>query len=208
MKYGLITLAQPTTLPVPINGTGSVKAHSRILGRDDLDLELTEIVKVAVDYLETETNTTLCPTQYILRMDRFPQYYGTRLYPYDFISSTFKLPRNPVISVDSIGYIDQYGVSQTIAPSVYQLANARWPARVATKQGQLWPFVELFNLQAVDVTFTAGYGNTTLIPPIAKQAIKYLFAHFYENRDESVEFPLQLTRLIRKLKRTGFTQWE
>lgn len=213
-NFGLEIVTAPTTLPIPVSGTGSAKSHSRILGRDALDADITEYIKVAADYIEGETNLTLCPTQYRMTLDRFPTYYGTQLYPYDFVNSMFRLPRFPVISVDSIVYMDVQGNTQTLNNSVYQLANSKSPARISPVQGQLWPFTNPFELQAVAVTFTAGYASQSLIPPIARQAVRFLFAHFYENREalvatvgEPASLPYGLKAIIRKLKTFGFTQW-
>ena len=210
MRYGLRTSVAAILLPITV---AQAKAHSRILGRDSEDAEIEEIIKEAASFLETETNLTLCPTTYVMTLDRFPSYYGTRLYPYDFVNSAFSLPLNPVIGVSSVSYTDVEGNAVVLNPSTYQVASARWPARVMPNTTNVWPFTNYLRMDSVSVTFTAGYTSVGLIPPAYKRAVKYLFAHFYENREalsatagEPAKLPYALGAMITQMRYMGFAQ--
>lgn len=208
-RFGLVVASPPLITPIDVDGA---KAHSRILGRDNQDDYILDTIKEATDFLENETLLTLCSTGYSMTMDRFPTYFGTKLYPYDFVNSTFSLPRNPVTGISSIQYMDVLGVVQTLNPSQYQLGLSRWPARVVPVQGQVWPFTNYFTIESVSINFTAGYSSVNAIPARYKRAVKYLFAHFYENREPiaekgQTEIPVTLQRIINSMRYAGFTQW-
>jgi len=212
-KFALEVVTKPTVLPVyltPDDGPGSIKAWLRIRGRDAEDEELRQLVKDATEQIENLTMHTATPTTYRMTLDRFPMYYGTQLWPYDFQSSQFKLPRYPVKTVTDISYTDVQGVDYVLDPANYQVANARCPGRVIPTKGQVWPFTDPFRLQSVRVTFSAGYGvssstNPDDVPAAYKLAVKYLVTNMYYG-DRSKYDPM-FYRCINQLKLAGFTQW-
>jgi len=210
-KFALEVVTKPTVLPVyltPDDGPGSIKAWLRIRGRDAENAELEQMVKDAAEQIENLTMHTATPTTYRMTLDRFPMYYGTQLWPYDFQSSTFKLPRYPVKGISDISYTDVQGNDYVLDVANYQLASARCPARVIPTKGQVWPFTDPFRLQSVRITFQAGYGNNSTpddVPAAYKLAIKYLVTNMHYG-DRSKYDPSTL-RCINQLKLAGFVQW-
>ena len=97
-----------------------------------------------------------------------------------------ELPVFPVLSVDSITYIDIDGIEQTVAASSIQTITDHIPAIVVLDDV---PSVDGDTLNAVTITVTAGIEsgnsppNADKIPEQVKQAIKLMVGHFYENRE-------------------------
>lgn len=61
--------------------------------------------------------------------------------------------------------------------------------RIAPGYGQIWPIVRQ-QLEAVQVTYVAGFGGLYTVPDAIKTAIKMLVAHWYENREAVTPGPL------------------
>jgi len=96
------------------------------------------------------------------------------------------LPVYPVISVDSISYVDRDGATQTLTG--YEVDSDRVPARIRMVEP---PDVET-GLSKVTIDLTAGYGSGTspasadLIPSSIKQAILLMVGQMYEHRENVV----------------------
>ena len=113
-----------------------------------------------------------------VRLDR-PDGDGPGVWPWKF---AIRLPKPPVQSVTSIVYVDQAGATQTLAASAYQVDTDSDPARIVPAYSSLWP-VARPQLNAVQVTFVAGYGATgASVPDDMRGAMKIAAAHLYENR--------------------------
>lgn len=94
-------------------------------------------------------NRVLLATTFLLTLDHFP-----RADENPFPRNTYiEIPRVPLLSVASIKYVDQGGVTQTMDPATYvvDLVNAR----IILAYNIFWP-VPRFQLDAVTVMFTSG----------------------------------------------------
>ena len=92
------------------------------------------------------------------------------------------LPRAPVVSVQSINYVDVTGNAQVFASQYYDVTTGS-PGRIAPVFGQIWP-VTLPRIGAVSITFTAGYGtNAQAVPDNCKAAVLLYLGWLYRNRD-------------------------
>lgn len=88
------------------------------------------------------------------------------------------LPCPPLVSVESIKYLDTLGVEQTLDPSLYQVtSDAVLPAF-----GKVWPTIRP-DPESVKIRFTAGY--ETRPAPIG-QARLLLIGHWFANREAVV----------------------
>lgn len=89
------------------------------------------------------------------------------------------LPRNPVVSVASVKYYDEDDVLQTVAGSLYVVSSGYEPGFVFLRKNFTWPCVA-DRPDAIQITFTAGYGITTIsTPPALNQALLLLCRHYY-----------------------------
>jgi uncharacterized phiE125 gp8 family phage protein len=83
------------------------------------------------------------------------------------------------------------------------------PGWLQLQDGESWP-THKTALDAVQVEFTAGYGDTAdTVPATARQVVKLLLSHWYENREGvltgTISKPLEfaISSLARSLG-TGF----
>lgn len=85
---------------------------------------------------------------------------------------SIEIAKPPVSAVSSISYVDTAGSTQTLSTSVYQSNLKRTPARITEAYGQVFPSTQWGTENAVTVTFVAGYGAASAVPPMFKEAIK------------------------------------
>ena len=135
---------------------------------DDNDVMLEQLIGAATNYVEVLLGRALITQTWEYKLDYFP--------------FEFQLPRPPAISVTSIAYVDTDGASQTLATSVYQTDFSSEPGRISLDDGQTWPSTLTGELNAVTVTYTAGYGtDTTDVPANIQTAIMFLVQDYYDN---------------------------
>lgn len=155
-----------------------VKAHLHIDSSDE-DEGLEQLIGACTAKLDGRDGflgRCLMTQTWKLILDRFPD--------------EIAVPLPPCQSVDSITYIDAAGGTQTLDPAVYQVGGIGSPdgARIVRAGGMSWPAVKNM-LEAVTVTFTAGYGDAAEdVPQPIRTAIKMHVGTLYENR-ESVIVP-------------------
>ena len=96
------------------------------------------------------------------------------------------LPIGPLRTTDglSIQYVDDQGVTQTLATSVYQVSLGMTGV-IRPSYGNTWPSVRA-QMDAVTVTFTAGEQSLDDINPAFLQAIRLHINDFYDNRGSIV----------------------
>lgn len=112
----------------------------------------------------------IAPQTLEMVIDEFP-----RCYPY-----MIKLRCPPILSVDSIKYLDEDGVEQTYSSSLYEATKDQWFILPKTT----WPATKC-QAASVRVVYQAGYndvsiatGGTGLIDARIKQAIKLYVGHY------------------------------
>lgn len=105
----------------------------------------------AVEEVEKDSRRAVLWQRCKLRLDRFP--------------CEILLFRCPVLAIESITYVDTAGDTQTLATSRYQYDISGEPARIQPAYGLDWPTVREDTLNAVTVTFTAGYAAPFTVVP-------------------------------------------
>lgn len=92
-----------------------------------------------------------------------------------------ELPLKPIQSVSTVQYYDTGNQLQTASTDYYSLdAQAR---TIRLKYLQSWPDTISDRWDAVTITYVAGYTSVADVPFLAKQAMKLLIGHYFENRD-------------------------
>lgn len=197
----LRTVTPPAVEPVSID---DLKLHLRLDG-DDENAYLAGLIAAARRSCESFQNRAYITQTLRLTADAFPLYRDGL---YHFASRSVRgqdagilLPRAPLQSVSSITYVDEAGVTRTLASTEYLVDNQSDPGRVAPAYGKYWPATR-GQMNAVAVTFVAGYGAAADVPGEIALAIKMLVAHFYENRELAVigtivnELPMGVSSLL------------
>lgn len=169
---------------------------------------LSALITAARQYAETFLARSLLTQVWRVTMDTFPfasvRGLGLGLplasgFPY---GGTIRLPRPPLIAVDSVIYVDTAGVSQTLDPATYLVDTSEIVGEINPVYGTVWP-VARFQRNAVAVTFHAGYGaSAASVPSGIIHALKILVGHWYSHRELfmvkrfALEVPLSVDALL------------
>lgn len=194
MKFSTVTAA--TSEPVTL---AELKRQVRVINTDH-DADLAYLGVAARELVEHDTER--CFMQRTLRgyLDRFPTL------------GAVEVPVCPVTAITSIQYYDADGEQQTLSADVYHVdaVDTDRPARVILADLQQWPQTEDRRPSAVWFTMTAGYASAAAVPFTAKQAIRLLVGHWFENRESvlvgtvSKEIEHGYTALVNMLRWRGF----
>lgn len=153
-------VAEPMTL-------AEAKTQLRVENTDS-DTEITTLIIVVRKHVERVTNLSLIDTVWAERFDFFPPF--------------FEFLRAPISAIGSVTYLDEDGVSQTLAASKYVLDGTSKPSRLVEADGEVWPTTQHM-VNAVTVNYTAGFGATSAsVDEDIIHALKLLLTHYYENR--------------------------
>lgn len=160
----------PTSEPIDLE---AAKRHLHIDFGDD-DRDITDLIGSVRSAVEVFLQGPLLPTVYTYTLDAFPP--------------VIRLPVGPVQAASdvSIDYLDTTGASQSLDAADFEVSTGE-AARVRPAYGMTWPSVRR-EMDAVTVTFTAGYKTKDDIPPAIVGAMKAALFYFHENR-EAAELP-------------------
>jgi len=168
----------PTEEPL---SRADLKDHLRLTNDDDdEDGYLEGLIVMARRAIEVQTRRSIITQTLQLTLDGFPR------------GRVIKLPRPPVASVTSVKYDDTAGTEQTLSTDYYQADTYSTPGRVVLKDGYSWPST-INNANSVRIVYVAGYGAATDVPEDLIQAIKFLAAHWYANREPVATGPGSFT---------------
>lgn len=146
------------------------KLHLREDGADQ-DALIDALVAAAREVVEGATGRRLMPCTVVERLDGFPCDGGP-------IRPTVV----PVRALTSIAYVDSDGATQTWDAADYRADLVSEPARIEPAYGGVYPTArEVVN--AVALTYTAGYADAAAVPAALKQAMLLLVGHWYANRE-------------------------
>lgn len=176
------------------------KSHLQV-GFSDDDTQIEDFVKAARENLEQVTSTFWAErTGVKLVLDSFPAGAGS------IVANAY-----PITAVDSIRYRLKSGAWITMAVPDYYLALLRKPVEIFPTVA--WPTVELWPVEAVEVTCTIGLAPSK-IPARVNQCLKLHIGHMYENREavagatqgstDAKEVPMGYQALVDNLKRWRF----
>jgi len=167
MSFSVTTAA--TKKPLSLD---EVKAHLNLTTdfTDDDEL-LDSMIDSTIDYIENYLRRSLL-TQTITAK-------------YDFFPHCFELERPPLQSITSIQYIDTAGDTQTYSSANYTVDTTSEPARVVEAYGTSWPTTRNI-INAVTVTYVAGYTSAGNVPTQIKQAMKILIGDWYKERESFI----------------------
>lgn len=181
MPLALTETIAPAEEPVSLD---EAKAWMKleITAADDV---ITRLIKAARGKYERDTRLQLVNATYTLKLDFFPTGSGV-----------IELPRPPLSSVSSIQYVDETGTTQTLAASKYQTDTDSRPGRVKPDVDEVtWPATEIGTINAVTITFVAGYGDAADVPERHKMAIETLILFLFESPEAATEKKMHMNPL-------------
>lgn len=153
--------------------TAEAKAQTRV----DIDADDTLIagyVDGARQLFEELADKCLLTTTYCLSMDCWPS------------SPWIALPRPPLASVTSVVYYDEDNNPTTWSSDNYLVITKPTPGGILRKASRDWPSVTLREKAGIEITFVAGYTQTSDVPQKYKHACALLVGHWYENREDAI----------------------
>ena len=176
----LSLVTAPTVEPVTV---AEAKAHLRLFHADD-DAYLEDfVIPAARRYAETLTTRALLSQTWSLKLSGFP-------------GGTLVLPHPPLSSITSVQYVDSAGTTQTWSESSsgYQLQKPTGElalhGSIRPAYSQSYPSTRGI-VDAVTITFVAGYGTTATTVPIGiKQGIFMLIEDLYAQRGSHGNGPM------------------
>ncbi len=193
-----VLVTAPTEEPVSL---AEAKLHLRVDYSND-DVLIGALITAARQHAENDTRRALVTQTWRQVLDQFPapgvnigsaNWYGpqwgntpgplTTLRADGRTGFEIYLDHSPVVSVDSLQYIDQDGVTQTLASSAYKLDSVTAPARLVPAYGTTWPTTRN-EINAVSVTYTCGFGAAAAVPETIKRWMLLRIGALYENREE------------------------
>jgi uncharacterized phiE125 gp8 family phage protein len=163
---------QPAVEPVTLS---EAKAQCRIDGTDS-DALVQTYITVARQYVEDILDISVITQTWQARYDTFPLW-------------EIILPRPPMQpETVTVTYRNEAGQNLTLssASGDFQVDRYTTPCRIYPNYNGVWPAVR-GDENSVVVQWTAGYGNSgTSAPPVLRQAIALLVAHWFEMRQPVV----------------------
>lgn len=166
----LVLVTPPASEPITL---AEAKAHLRV---DDAanDDYITALIPAARQWVETHTGLALLEQEWQYSTDRFPCWH-----------ESIKLGKSPLISVESVRYVDTNGVTQLLAADQYLVDTNYVLGRISPAFGAIWPATRC-QPSAIQIAFTAGYDDVASIPSTLIAAMKLLIGDLYVNRESSI----------------------
>jgi len=189
-----VQTAAPSVKPVSL---ADMKAQTRVDFADD-DTLLQSMIDAAVSYLDGHAG--------ILGRALVQQTWRQDFAAFDDV---LRLPLGNLIAVSSVQYYDTANALQTASASLYGSFTDEAGPYVGLLTGQSWPSTYSRD-DAVQVTWTAGYGaNASDVPAAIRHAIILLASHWYQNREavnegSFSELPLAVQSLLAPHRQIGF----
>lgn len=142
------------------------------------------------DYADDDTTLQAILSASVAFLDAYDGYFGRAIInqewrqPFSYWHPVLRLPM-PDVSAQSIKYLDQDGVEQTLSASLYELVDDPVGPLICFKNDFSSPLLYDDAAQPVWVDFTCGYGPTAGdIPDTVKVAVMALAAHWERHREE------------------------
>lgn len=157
----LTLVTAPAAPPVTLD---EAKAQLLISGSTAHDARLTRLIGVATGAVEKATGRALAVQDWALTVDTFT-------YP-------LVIEKGPVRTVTGITYIDANGVEQSLPAGAWQVRATHFGAEILPPPGGSWPSTQYGRIEAVCVSFSAGYDP---VPEELRHAILLLVTHWFEN---------------------------
>ena len=167
LSSGSVFGSDPATFIWPVT-LGELKQHAQIL-HDAEDPFLTDCIADATEYIETRGQVSLIHQRIRLAIDYWPA------------GQTIATPRGPLVSVQTVNYLNSAGVATTLASG--------WRADTMSNPGGIY-FSDDISPETdkgegvVWIDMTCGFGTTPAsVPSQWRQLVKVIATHSYQRRE-------------------------
>jgi uncharacterized phiE125 gp8 family phage protein len=167
----MLTVINP---PEPLFSPAEARGFLRVVStRDDLDIE--RGILTATAHLDG-INGVLgqCVVTQTMRLDLFS------------LDRVTHLPLGPNSAVSEVAYFDQTGTRNVLSASAYFVAQDALGFYLKIKDSVSVPPVDPDRPNAVQITFTAGFGPPAAVPQPIKSAVLILVATLFNYREMQV----------------------
>jgi uncharacterized phiE125 gp8 family phage protein len=165
MSLTLVT--PPSAEPVTL---AEAKAHLKVTSVDE-DTLIASLITAARARAEWHTARALITQGWTLWLDAWPH------------DGIVEIPLPPLQSVTSVTVHAPDDTPRLLDPATYQVDLASAPARLVLRPN-ISPPTDLRAVGAVEIAFTAGYGDASAVPQAIKEAILELVADLYTHRGD------------------------
>lgn len=166
--------AEPLTLE-------EVKANLRIVFADEDD-DLARMIRAARQMAEERLNRALMPQVLAFGADGFPSTWSL---DGATCRTVLKVPRPPLIEIDSVKYTDSDGTEQTLPDTGYLVDGFAEPPTISAAPSSSWPSTRAQS-GAVVVQYQAGYADAASVPEPIRQWMLLTIGAMYANREAFV----------------------
>lgn len=150
------------------------KEHLRITHSDE-DTYIEALTLAASEWCEEFQRRVYLQREVVEYLDSFP--------------TVIRPTKSPLVSM-VITYYDTDDAIQTLAAANYEIDIVTEPGRITEAYGTYWP--ETYDkINAVVLTYQAGYAARANIPEEIKHAVKLMVGHLYENREAASQVNIQ-----------------
>lgn len=180
----------PPTAKVLTTAEAKIHLHEDL---DDCenDLYIDALVQSATDQVEIFCSRALITQTITLLLDCFP--WNSKM-------DVIYLPMVEIQNVESLKYIDEDGVQILLDPSLYQVDLLSEPGRIVPAPDESWPATQIRRINAVEVIYKAGYGDTADdVPEAIKSAMKLLIAGAYEMRESETDIKVEKNPAVERI---------
>lgn len=171
MRYSL-TRTGTTYTTLASDLLASVKEFIGVSDAGQDSTVVTPLIEDAIRYVEDKTGIVLALSTWEQKQDRFP-----------VAGCDLLIRKPPVASITSVVYVATDDSSDTWDSARYDTDLASWPGRIRPAPDYTWPTTRGNQLDAVTVTFTAGYSALANLHPAARRAINLLVSHWWYHRE-------------------------
>lgn len=185
--YRLQELSAPAQEPVSV---AEVKSHLRISDSAQDD-EIVALAQTARNVCEQYTGKFFIARSAAVFLDRWPSaqtkawWDGVREGAITQELQAIRLPVSPVQDIEAIYLHDAQGGARTIASENYQFDALG--GRLSLSDVAL---DDLRAMNAIEIRVNVGYGTTSDVPMVYKQAIRQLTAYLFTHRGDAGEVAL------------------
>jgi len=168
MLHKVVIEEGPAVEPLSIT---EANTHLHVSGQDTY---VTALISVARRSIERYLKRTLITTTYTAYADKW--------------EGVFTLPLPTLQSVESVKYYNNEGVLTTLSENEnYWVVNTDDPGQIVKKYDVTYPELQDGRPDAIEIAYTAGYGDAASdVPEDIRHAMKLLIGNYYEQRSDIV----------------------